>query len=376
MKTWLVKVKDVAYDVDDILDEWTTETLISKAANEGDGSCFSKKKVRSFLLPVTCFNRVMLRHKIGRRIKEEVNEVPFVISIVGMGGMGKTTLAQLTYNDEKVKGHFDKRMWVCVSEDFDVKRITKSIIESADESGCEDLGLDLLQSRLSQKLQAKRFLLVLDDIWSEDREKWDKLRLPFQAGALGSRIVITTHSEKVAWAMRSAHIHKLVALSKDECCLLFSRGAFEHRNAEEHSELEEIGREIVNKCGGLPLAAKTIGCAMWWRRTKREWELVLESKIWNSGDILGGILPALLLSYHDLPPALKQCFAYCSIYPKDWRIEKDMIVKLWVAQGFICSKGSQDMEEIGGQYFDDLLRRSLLQDAVLDDDDDDDDDQK
>ncbi|XP_058107154.1 putative disease resistance protein RGA3 [Magnolia sinica] len=433
VKTWLEKVKDVAYDVDDILDEWMTDALISKAADEGDGSCFSKKNVRSFLSPVTCFNRVMLRHKIGSRIKEvrgrlddiakemsqfrfiminsgvservytevrqggmrereigslldpksiigrereknevidlllqEVNEVPFVISIVGMGGMGKTTLAQLTYNDEKVKGHFHKRMWVCVSDDFDVKRVTKSIIESADGSGCEDLDLDLLQIRLSEKLQAKRFLLVLDDIWSDDREKWDKLRLPFQAGALGSRIVITTRSEKVAGAMRSTHIYKLAALSEDDCWLLFSRGAFENRNAEERPELEEIGREIVNNCEGLPLSTKTIGCAMWWRRTRREWELVLESKIWNSGDILGGILPALLLSYHDLPPALKQCFVYCSIFPKDSWIEKDRIVKLWVAQGFICSKGSQDMEEIGGLYFEDLLRRSLLQDAKLD----------
>ncbi|XP_058107155.1 putative disease resistance protein RGA3 [Magnolia sinica] len=405
-----------------------TEALKSQAPDEDGGSCFSKKNVRSFLSPVNCFNHVVLRPKIGSRIKEvrgrlddiaeemnqfkfimservytevrqggmrereigslldpksiigrereknevidlllqEVNEVPYVISIVGMGGMGKTTLAQLTYNDEKVGGHFHKRMWVCVSDDFDVKRVTKSIVESADGSGCEDLDLDTLQRRLSEKLQAQRFLLVLDDIWSEDREKWDKLRLPFQAGALGSRIVITTRSEKVAQAMRSTQIRKLAALSEDECWLLFSGGAFEHRNADERSELEEIGREIVNRCGGLPLAAKTIGCAMWWRRTRREWELVLESEIWNSADILGGILPALLLSYHDLPPALKQCFAYCSIFPKDWEIKKDTIVKLWVAQGFICSKGSQDMVEIGGQNFEDLLRRSLLQDAKLD----------
>ncbi|XP_058108844.1 putative disease resistance protein RGA3 [Magnolia sinica] len=245
-------LKDVAYDVDDILDEWKTEALKSEAANEIDGSYFIMK-VRSFLSRVHFFNYVELRYKFGSRIKEvrdrlddidkeksqlglrvysgesvredrevrqseireretgsqldrssivgrelekdvildlllrEVNDqVPLVVSIVGMGGLGKTILAQLAYNDDKVKMHFEMRMWVCVSEDFDVKRITKSIIESATGSSFVHLGLDPLQNRLHKMLLAKRFLLVLDDIWSEDGEKWDKPRVPFQAGALGS----------------------------------------------------------------------------------------------------------------------------------------------------------------------------------------------
>ncbi|XP_058107016.1 disease resistance protein RGA2-like isoform X2 [Magnolia sinica] len=438
VKKWLENLKDVAYDVDDILDEWTTDALRPQAPDEGDGSCFSFL-VTCYLSCVTFFNHVALRHKIGSRIKEvkgrldviekaknqlglkvdsekmervngevrpaeireretaslldrpsvfgreddknrvvdlllgessgEVNEVPFVvISIVGMGGLGKTTLAQLAYNDEKVMEHFQMIMWVCVSEDFDVKRITKSIIQSATKTGCDSLDLDQLQCRLREMLHAKRFLLVLDDIWSEEPDKWDRLKLPFQAGAAGSRILITTRKEKVASAMGRARVCNLEVLSHADCWLVFWHRALEHRSAEERSKLEDIGREIVKKCGGLPLAAKTIGSAMWSRRTRREWELVLESDIWNLDDVLQGVLPALLLSYHDLRPALKQCFAYFSIFPKDWEIKKDMTVKLWVAQGFIPSNGSRDMEETGSQYFDDLLGRSLLQDAELDDD--------
>ncbi|XP_058108840.1 putative disease resistance protein RGA3 [Magnolia sinica] len=219
-----------------------------------------------------------------------------------MGGVGKTTIAQLTYNDERVKGHFQMKMWVCVSEDFGVKQITKSSIESATGAGCGSLDLAPLQDRLH---------------WS--------------------RIIVTTRREDVAWAIGRAHIHKLAVLSDDDCWLVFWHRALEHRNVQERSELEDIGREIVKKCGGLPLAAKTIGSAVCSKRTRREWELVLESDTWNSHDVLQGVLPALLLSYHELPPALKQCFAYFSIFPKDWEIGKDRTVKLWVAQGSDCS---------------------------------------
>ncbi|XP_058108897.1 putative disease resistance protein RGA3 [Magnolia sinica] len=394
----LEKLKDVAYDVDDILDEWRTEALRSQADRGDRGGCFNKTNVRKFLSLLSCFNYIQLRHDVGNKINDawrrlddlakevtslglrvdsgereradgevrrhefrdremgsqvdkssivgrehekdeiirlltkgrsrEVKEVPVVISIVGVGGLGKTTLAQLAYNDEEVKGHFNMRMWVCVSEDFDVSRITKSMIESATGSTCGLLDLAPLQDRLGGMLHESRFLLVLNDIWSNDGEIWDKLRLPFQAGALGSRNVVTTRREDVAWAMANTHMLRLGVLPNEHCWSLFSRRAFAHRSIEERSELEEIGWGIVKKCGGLPLAAKTIGSAMCSRRTRSKWELVLENEAWKLVYILEGILPASLLSYYDLPPAQKHCFTYFSIFPKDWVIEKDVIVKL------------------------------------------------
>ncbi|XP_058108904.1 putative disease resistance protein RGA3 [Magnolia sinica] len=162
----------------------------------------------------------------------------------------------------------------CVLEDFDVKRITKLLIECATGSPCNLDGLDPSQSRLCEILHPKRFLLVLDDIWSEDCRMCDELILPFQSGALGSRIIITTRSEKVAMAMGNSHMHKLEALSDEDCWLMFSRSAFGDRSEEEHLELKEIGQGIVKKCGGIPLAAKTTGSAMQSRRKRRQWNLV------------------------------------------------------------------------------------------------------
>ncbi|XP_058108900.1 putative disease resistance protein RGA3 [Magnolia sinica] len=202
-----------------------------------------------------------------RESSQEGNGVT-VISIIGMGGLGKMTLAQLAYNDEKE--HFDMRMWVCISEDFDVKRITESVLKSAIGTGCESLDLDQLQCHLRELLQGKRFLLVLDDIWNEDSEKWDKLRLPFQNGGRGSRVIITTRSENVSSAIGNTQMHKLQVLSNDDCWLLFSQRALTDRSINECLELEKIGRKIVKKCGGVPLAAKTIGSTMRSKRTRRE----------------------------------------------------------------------------------------------------------
>ncbi|XP_031279491.1 putative disease resistance protein RGA3 [Pistacia vera] len=147
----------------------------------------------------------------------------FVYPIVGIGGLGKTTLAQMVYNDERVCMHFELRIWVCISEDFSVKKIIKAIIGSATGTACEDLDLYPLQRRLQDILNRKRYLLVLDDVWSEDEEKWDRLKCVLACGSTGASIIVTTQSRKVASIMGTFPMHHLSGLSEDECWLPWTR---------------------------------------------------------------------------------------------------------------------------------------------------------
>ncbi|XP_058079891.1 putative disease resistance protein RGA3 [Magnolia sinica] len=251
-----------------------------------------------------------------------------VISIVGIGGLGKTTLAQLICND--------------------VKGLTKAIIQDAERENTPLTELNPLQNKLLETLQGKRFLLVLDDVWNDNSDKWDELWLSFQSGAPGSKILVTTRSKKVAnTCMPSACMHELKALSDDDCWTLFSSRAFSGRKVEDC--LEKIGREIVKKCKGVPLSAKVMGSAMRSKTSTQDWQNILESRTWEIPDIANGILPALLLSYYNLPLHLKPSFAYCSIFPKDHKMEKDRLVQLWLAQGFIKPQGRREMEAIGGE---------------------------
>ncbi|XP_058078949.1 putative disease resistance protein RGA3 [Magnolia sinica] len=253
-----------------------------------------------------------------------------VISIVGVGGLGKTTLAQLIHNDKRVRSHFNVFPWVCVSDDFNVINLTKEIIKAAGGTSPPDSQLDSLQKQLIQTLQGKLFLIVLDDVWNDDSDRWEKLMLSLQRGAPGSKILVTTRSEKVAnTCMPSAYMHELKGLSYDDSWLLFRTRAFAGRKVEDCRALEKIGREIVKKCKGVPLSLKVIGSVMRSKMTAQDWKDILESQTWEIRDIAKGILPALLLSYYNLPVHLKQCFAYCSVFPKDHKMEKDKLVKLW-----------------------------------------------
>jgi len=285
-----------------------------------------------------------------------------VVAILGMGGLGKTTLAQLVYNDKEVQQHFDLKAWACVSEDFDIMTVTKSLLESVTSRTWESNNLDVLCVELKKNLREKRFLFVLDDLWNDNYNDWGELVNPFIDGKPGSMVIITTRQRKVAEVARTFPIHELKLLSNEDCWSLLSKHAFGSDEIQHGTNtiLEEIGRKIARKCRGLPIAAKTIGGLLRSKVGITEWTSILNSNVWNLSN--DNILPALHLSYQYLPSHLKRCFAYCSIFPKDYPLDRKKLVLLWMAEGFLdCSQGGKTMEELGDDCFAELLSRSLIQ---------------
>ncbi|XP_010245910.1 PREDICTED: putative disease resistance protein RGA3 [Nelumbo nucifera] len=415
VRIWMRDLRDVVYDTEDILDQFTTGILQVKfeKGNQTNQVCNFSTSYSSN----PAFFRSDMAHKINEimirldelvketvdlRLREVVGGTYFhvrerpqtsslmddsdifgretdknqvidlllsdqqnkkhipVISIVGMGGLGKTTLVKLVYNEKRVKKHFDLRMWVCVSEDFDVKKLTKAIISSVTGKTSDLIDLDPLQVELQKLLKGKRFLLVLDDVWNENRNHWSDLKTPFRVGRQGSRIIVTTRSEIVSESMGST-VYPLGSLPIDDCWSLFRHQAFEDGNSDAHPNLVRIGKEIVKKCQGLPMVVKALGGLLYSKIDEEEWNNVLASETWELPQNQIEILPALRLSYQHLPARLKQCFLYCSIFPKGYAFDKEKLVHLWMAQGFIHPEGRKSMEYVGNGYFNDLLRRSFFQ---------------
>ncbi|KAF5447790.1 hypothetical protein F2P56_033313 [Juglans regia] len=415
VKKWLDEFKDAVYDAEDILDEIQTEVLQCKLDAEFlTVATKVRKTISTSLNPfvkeiepkikdvlqtldhlVNQKDAIGLKESIGGKssgrssttslVKESdifgrTDDMEAIISlllsdnasgnelcliaIVGMGGLGKTTLAQLVYNDDRMEGHFDLKAWVCVSDDFDVLKMTKTILEKLGLSINSDTkSLDWLQVTLQQNLTGKRFLLVLDDVWNKNYSEWEALSNPFKSGAEGSRVIVTTRERRVASIMHSTAIYDLKTLQDDDCWSLFSKHAFHSGNSDAHPELEVIGRQIVKRCKGLPLAVKTIGALLWSELDIKEWNKIMMSEIW---DLQSDIIPALRLSYKYLPLHLKRCFAYCSIFPKDHDFKKEDLILLWMAEGFLPQPKDKAMEQIGDDYFADLVSRSLFQQSSED----------
>ncbi|KAI3881569.1 hypothetical protein MKX03_012541 [Papaver bracteatum] len=291
-----------------------------------------------------------------------------VFAIVGMGGLGKTTLVHKVYHDERIKDHFAVKCWICVSEDFCPTSFIRTILKSlGKEFANDEQTLDYLQSLLQEKLGGKRFLVVLDDVWNEDQGKWETLKNSLSCGGKGSFIIVATRLQPVASIMALPHYVPRV-LSEEDCFNLFKQRAFMRDEESNFPELQAVGREIVKKCNGIPLAAKALGGLLRFTRDEKQWLDVKDSQVWDNAS--DAILPALQLSYKHLSSQLKQCFAYCSIYPKDYSIEKEELIFSWMSNGFIQSKGERmGFEDVGNEIFNDLSWRSFFQDFEKDEDD-------
>ncbi|KAG4123493.1 hypothetical protein ERO13_D11G330200v2 [Gossypium hirsutum] len=428
VKKWLEDLQDLAYDVDDILDEFAYEELrlkLKKSQAQASTSnvrkliptCFTGTSFAptSFLFKNSMIPKVKeitarlnslttRRSSLGLseilsqaptskgkqprlqptsvldgvveyvgRHKEKTEMIEFlkgdnsngvsVLSIVGMGGMGKTTLAQLVYNDATINQSFHHKAWVCVSVKFDAIAITKAILQSITSESCDYSNLDLLQVKLKEKLSGKRFLLVLDDIWNENYNDWTILRSPFGAG---THIIVTTRLQIVSSIVDPLKAFHLDKLSDDDCLSIFTQQALKAKNFDGHLQFKEIGEKIVRRCNGLPLAAKAIGSMLRTIECHGKWERICESEIWNLPEEQCGIIPALRLSYHHLPSNLKRCFAYCSILPKDYEFGEEEIILLWRAEGLLQQKAMPQIKDLGNQYFQDLVSRSFFQTSSKD----------
>ncbi|KAI5682886.1 hypothetical protein M9H77_04114 [Catharanthus roseus] len=361
------KIKEIKGKLDDIAadkDKFHLPPALN--VNGRDLQINSRNLTYSFVLPSNVIGRNHEKEEMVNVLMNTSNEEYLsVCSVIGMGGMGKTTLAKLVYNDERTVKHFQLRIWVCVSQNFDVKKLTGDITSHASGKPCDSLNnFDQVLSYLQDSLSDKRFLLVLDDVWNEDRPKWIELRSFLTGKAYGSKILVTTRSEYVASVMESSYVHKLKGLPGKDCLALLMRWAFRNGQEKQYPNLIKIGEDIVKKCKGVPLAVRTLGSLLYMKTDECEWLSVRDNEIWQWEQSTDDILPALRLSYNKLPYYLKQLFAYCSIFPKGHDIASVMLIQLWMAQGLLCSSGeNEELEDVGIRYVKELCLKSFLEEV-------------
>ncbi|KAL9265242.1 putative disease resistance RPP13-like protein [Drosera capensis] len=415
IKEWLMEVKHAYYDVNTLLDRIDTEARFEELY-EADGSSTSDTRILFKQEATSKINNLVEKleemakdgqtmglkareegtpaqqtHVVDNRItspvrnksdvvcgreKEKDQIMEWVLSlpdraargnktdvivIIGMGGMGKTTLAQYVYNHPEVEACFKRRSWACVSHSFDLVRVNRAILESLIRRPASFSDLAPLHEELKEKLRGERFLVVLDDVWGFSKQNWEKLMAPFSVGANGSKIIVTTRDRRVATAAFADYSFDLESMSEDDGWSLFSNDVFGHGEIRKYPKLEAIGKELVMKCHGLPLAIRTLSGLLRSVKEEVKWVGILESSFWQLPSDQNDIVPALGLSYFYLPSHLKACFAYCSLFPKGHRFTNEELVNLWIDEGFV-QQGSDNrpLEVVGKVYFDELLSRSFF----------------
>ncbi|CAL4986924.1 unnamed protein product [Urochloa decumbens] len=409
VQRWARKLKDAMYDATDILDLFQLEADKRKESKRGGsrikelnqrlediykeadrfkfniglGSNPEPRKLTNAesasMKTSSEFNESAI---VGEQIEKDTTELANVlinddkvnikvVSIVGIGGMGKTTLAQKIFKEKTIQEQFKVKVWLSITQYFEEVDLLRTAIEHAggDHGGKQDKSL--LMRTLTDILSKDKFLLVMDDVWSE--KAWNNvLSVPILKASdkqTGNRVLVTTRLKDLAQRMQASfHQHHASPLNEEDAwSLLKKQLPPQHNQVVQIDHLKDVGMKIIKKCGGLPLAIKMMGGLLSTRsQSELEWEAVLNHHAWSVAGLPKELDNRIYLSYEDLSPQLKQCFLYCSLFPKGTNIRKRDIIPLWISEGFIqpqhgnSSRGYQ-LEDIASEYHRDLIMRNLIE---------------
>ncbi|KAI3463643.1 hypothetical protein Pfo_020306, partial [Paulownia fortunei] len=392
------RIRDAAYQVEDIIESYISTQIVQKYAR-GDtssslgemhsafGSC--TEEVESIMeeaikikanssknedWPLHCYTTTSTSrrapsgkdsavgldedlYQIKHRVAGQDSTLK-IVPIIGMGGIGKTTLARNLYEDPLIVDYFHVRSWVTVSQEYNTQRILHGVLSNEGET---DEDVELLIERVYKMLKGRRYLIVLDDMWHG--EAWVNVRRAFPDDYNGSRVILTTRlSEVAAYVDPSSPLHRMQFLNEDQSWTLLRQKVF----AKEERcppKLKKIGKLIARNCKGLPLAIVVIAGLLQVNKTRHYWKNVAkdvnaaDAAATSNDDQFSGILS---LSYNNLPHRLKACFLYMGVYPEDYVISTNQLFKLWVAEGFLNPVGPKNLEEVAEEYLEDLVERSLV----------------
>ncbi|KAF7850292.1 hypothetical protein BT93_L5647 [Corymbia citriodora subsp. variegata] len=425
IREWLRDLKAAFYDVEDLLEEWNIKVARLESLNKYE-------KLKQVITPFSPSNQFTLRLKMstpardirkkteaiaaqgigfglrmwgqdvrverGSRNRERLDSFVYdeeiigredaksaimnflldsytdqqisVLSIWGEPGIGKTALARCLYEDDMVKKHFDSREWICLGDDCGHH------LRTDDDSGHEfhevKSKLQKIRGRKTTERaddmeQLQKYLLVIDDLWSVDPGRWGSLKSLLMGGAQGSKILITTRHQSVADFMSTTSSYHLKALTMESSFELLMRIASQAEEEIRNPIKVDIRWQIVQTCRGIPWAIRMIGGLLFFKKTEAALSN-LKDEISKDYLDFADLFSIRELSYVHLPCHLKQCFAFCSLFPKDCVIDKLTLTSLWIAEGFIqaIDNKDRDMEDIAHEYFMDLLRRNFFQDCTKD----------
>ncbi|XP_045827016.1 disease resistance protein RPM1-like [Trifolium pratense] len=297
-----------------------------------------------------------------------------VIAVVGMGGLGKTTLAKQVFNNKEVVGHFDCRVWITVSESYYIEGLLRGMLNELYKQKGDTPPQDISQmdrgsliSVLRNYLQQKRYVFVFDDVWNI--HFWNEIENACIDNRMGSKIFITTRKMDVAKNCQKSsfiEVHQLQPLTDDQSFELFKKKTFQFDDSDGccPNKLNDISFKIAKKCKGLPLAIVAIGGLLStkeknvieWRRFCKNMTLELKKD-----SNLIAINKILALSYEDLPFHLKSCLLYFGMYPEDYIVHSKTLIRQWIAEGFVKEESGNTLEEVAEGYLTELIHRSLVQ---------------